>query len=61
VLGYDDGFVQMLSADLSPRGLGEVPSEMMSAQGLLSKRTTDLGDWLLEFVRLPVAGVHADN
>ena len=61
VLGYDDGFVQMLSADLSRRGLGEVPSGMMSAQGLLSKRTTDLGDWLLGFLRLPVEGVHADN
>ena len=54
VLGYDDGFVQMLSADLSRRGLGEIPSGMMSAQGLLSKRTTDLGDRLLEFVRLPL-------
>lgn len=61
VLAYDDGFVQMLSADLSGRGLGEVPSGMMSAQGLLSKRTTDLGDRLLEFVRLPVAGDDTDN
>ena len=61
VLGYDDGFVQMLSADLSRRGLGEVPSGMMSAPGLLSKRPTDLGDQLLEFVRLPVAGNDTDN
>ena len=61
VLDYDESFVQMLSADLSRRGLGEVPSGMMSAQGLLAKRTTDLGDRLLEFVRLPVAGDHTDD
>lgn len=61
VLGYDDGFVQMLSADLSRRGLGEVPSGMMSGQGLLAKRTTDLDDRFLEFVRLPVAGDDTDG
>ena len=29
---------------------------MMSGQGLLAKRTTDLGERLLAFVRHPVAG-----
>lgn len=55
-LGYDDDFVKMLGDDLARRGLGELPSGMMSGQGLLAKRTTDLGDRLLAFVRHPVAG-----
>jgi len=61
VLDYEEGFVQMLSADLSRLGLGEVPSAMMSPQGLLAKRTTDLGDRLLEFVRLPVPDDDTDS
>lgn len=55
-LGYSEEFLRMLSADLQRLGLGELPSAMMSGQGVLAKRSTDLGDQLLDFVRHPVAG-----
>lgn len=55
-LGYSEEFLRMLSADLQRLGLGELPSAMMTSQGLLAKRTTDLGDQLINFVRHPVAG-----
>lgn len=55
-LDYTEDFVRMLNADVQRLGLGSFPQGMMTAQGLLAKRTSDLGDKLLSFVRHPVAG-----
>jgi hypothetical protein len=55
-LNYSEDLLRMLSADLQRIGLGELPSGIMSAQGLLAKRTTVLGDRFLDLVRHPVAG-----
>lgn len=55
-LRYSEDFLRILSTDLDRLGLGELPSGMMTGQGLLAKRTTSLGDRLLEFVRHPIPG-----
>jgi len=55
-VGYSEEHIQLMNGDLSRLGLGQFPGGMITGNGMLSKRTTDLGDKLLAFVEHPVAG-----